>query len=179
MPNKEEEKKETEVTSGKEKPISEQKSAPGNESMFSIQRIYIKDLSFEEPNSPSIFQSDWKPEVNLNLNTEVQQLSDEAHEVVLKITATVKNGDKTAFLIEIKQAGIFVLKAFPKDQLHYMLSSFCPNILFPYAREVISEMVVRGGFPPLYLSPINFDALYQQQMAKQQQGTGTGTETKK
>lgn len=134
---------------------------------FEIQRIFVKDISFEAPNTPQTFVEEWKPEVALNLETKSNRIQDNMHEVVLSITATVSTGKKTAFLIEVHQAGVFIVSGFPNDQLHQMLGSFCPNILFPYAREVVSDMVVRGGFPQLILAPVNFDALYEQHMTQQ------------
>lgn len=131
---------------------------------FEIQRIYVKDISFESPNTPHTFTEDWKPEVSLNLETKSSRIQDNMHEVVLSITATVSSNKKTAFLIEVHQAGVFLMSGFPNDQLHHMLGSFCPNVLFPYAREVVSDLVVRGGFPQLILAPVNFDALYAQHM---------------
>lgn len=136
---------------------------------FSIQRIYIKDLSFESPNSPDIFQTEWNPQVDLNLRTDSKKIADNVYEVILHITTTVKLKDQTAFLVEIKQAGIFVIKGFSDEELKPMLGSFCPNILFPYGREVISETISRGSFPPLYLAPINFDAFYQEQLKQEKQ----------
>lgn len=137
---------------------------------FEIQRIFVKDISFEAPNTPHTFSEEWKPEVSLNLETKSNKIQDNLHEVVLSITATVNSGSKTAFLIEVHQAGVFMINNFPGDQLHQMLGSFCPNILFPYAREVVSDTVVRGGFPQLILAPVNFDALYSQHMDKQKEG---------
>lgn len=134
---------------------------------FEIQRIFVKDLSFEAPNTPHTFTEEWKPEVSLNLETKSNRIQDNLHEVVLSITATVTSNKKTAFLIEVHQGGIFMINGFPNDQLHQMLGSFCPNILFPYAREVVSDIVVRGGFPQLILAPVNFDALYAQHMEQQ------------
>ncbi len=134
---------------------------------FEIQRIFVKDISFEAPNTPQTFVEEWKPEVALNLETKSNRIQDNMHEVILSITATVSTGKKTAFLIEVHQAGVFIVSGFPNDQLHQMLGSFCPNILFPYAREVVSDMVVRGGFPQLILAPVNFDALYEQHMTQQ------------
>ena len=131
---------------------------------FNIQRIYTKDISYEAPGAPDIFQIEWTPQVDLNLHTDSKKISDDTYEVTLQITVTVKLKDKTAFLVEIKQAGIFTLKNFTADQLDPMLGSFCPNILFPYARELISETICRGSFPPLYLAPINFDAFYHEQL---------------
>jgi preprotein translocase subunit SecB len=144
-------------------PTSTAENAP----QFEIQRIFVKDLSFEAPNTPHTFVEEWKPEVSLNLETKSNRIQDNMHEVVLSITATVSTGKKTAFLIEVEQAGVFMIKNFPNDQLHHMLGSFCPNILFPYAREVVSDIVVRGGFPQLILAPVNFDALYAQHMEQQ------------
>lgn len=140
---------------------------PENAPQFEIQRIFVKDISFEAPNTPHTFVEEWKPEVSLNLETKSNRIQDNMHEVVLSITATVSTGKKTAFLIEVEQAGVFMIKNFPNEQLHHMLGSFCPNILFPYAREVVSDMVVRGGFPQLILAPVNFDALYAQHMEQQ------------
>jgi preprotein translocase subunit SecB len=137
---------------------------------FEIQRIYVKDLSYEAPNTPHTFNEEWKPEVQLNLETKSTRLQDNLHEVVLSVTATVTSSKKSAFLVEVHQAGIFQASGFPNDQLHHMLGSFCPNILFPYAREVISDLVVRGGFPQLILAPVNFDALYAQHMEEQKKG---------
>lgn len=145
---------------------------------FEIQRIFTKNISFEAPNTPHTFVEEWKPEVNLNLETKSNRIEGNAHEVILSITATVSTGKKTAFLIEVHQAGMFLINGFPNDQLHQMLGSFCPNILFPYAREVISDIVVRGGFPQLILAPVNFDALYAQHLEQQGgQTTGTGGDT--
>jgi len=145
-----------------------------NAPQFEIQRIYIKDVSFESPNTPHTFTEEWKPEVSLNLETKSTRISDNLHEVVISVTATVSSDKKTAFLIEVDQAGVFMVNGFNNDQLHQMLGSFCPNILFPYAREVISDIVVRGGFPQLILAPVNFDALYAQHMEQQREGTASG-----
>jgi preprotein translocase subunit SecB len=134
---------------------------------FEIQRIFLKDLSFEAPNTPHTYIEEWKPEVSLNLETKSNRIQDNLHEVVLSITATVTTQKKTAFLIEVHLAGVFMVTGFPNEQLHQMLGSFCPNILFPYAREVVSDVVVRGGFPQLILAPVNFDALYTQHLEQQ------------
>lgn len=135
---------------------------------FIIQKIYTKDISFETPNSPAIFQQDWNPETSVELGNEGQQVTEDVYEVVLTITVTAKIGDDTAFLVEVSQAGLFMMKGFDKDQLAGMMGTFCPNILFPYAREAISDLVTRGGFPQLLLSPVNFDALYAQHLEQQQ-----------
>ena len=146
--------------------------AQANEAQFMIQRVYMKDFSFETPNSPSIFQEKWEPQLNLDLNVNHNKLEDNVYEVVLDITATVTNQEKTAFLAEVKQAGTFTIQGTAEDQLDHLLGSFCPNILFPYAREAITSQVIRGSFPQLVLAPINFDALYMQQMEQKKQAAG-------
>jgi preprotein translocase subunit SecB len=145
--------------------MTKEKAAPqqtGTQPEFAIQRLYVKDLSFEAPNTPQVFLQEWQPELNMDLATKVNDLGDNNHEVILSVTVTVKMKDKTIFLVEVHQGGIFTIKNFPKEQLRPMLGSFCPNILYPYAREVITDVVVRGGFPQLYLAPVNFDALFEQ-----------------
>jgi len=138
------------------------------EKQFAIQKIYTKDISFETPNSPKIFTQKWEPALDLNLGTNVENLENSMYEVSLSITATVKIGDTTAYLVEIKQAGIFTIAGFSEQEMGPMLGSFCPNILFPYAREVISDLVNKGGFPQLILAPVNFDALYMQHLQQNQ-----------
>ncbi len=134
-----------------------------NEQKFVIHRLFIKDLSFEAPHSPKTFNKDWQPAVAVHLDSSSQYLENDLFDVSLKVTKTVKLKDETAFIAEVKQAGIFLLRNFTKEQQEELLGSFCPNVLFPYAREAISDMINRGGFPPLYLAPVNFDAIYQQQ----------------
>lgn len=136
---------------------------------LSIQRIYVKDVSFETPNSPGIFTGEWKPNLDLNLGTETKKLAEDTYEVTLTVTATVKSEDKTAFLAEVQQAGIFTIKGLADNQLPPVFGITCPNILFPYAREVVSDLVNKGSFPQLVLSPINFEALFAQQMQQQQE----------
>ena len=145
-----------------------QGSEQANGPEFAIQRIYIKDFSLEVPDSPKIFLEKWEPELNLDLGTKTEKIEDNLHEVVLTVTVTVKLKETTAFLVEVKQAGIFSLNGFPEDQLKPMLGSFCPNILYPYAREAVTDAVVKAGFPQLYLTPVNFDALYQQHQEQQE-----------
>jgi len=142
---------------------------------FEIQRLYIKDISFEAPNTPHTFVEEWKPEVELNLETRSNRIQDNTHEVILSVTASVKTAQKPAFVVEVQYAGVFVIAGLPDEQLKQMLGSFCPTILFPYTREVISDLVVRGGFPQLILAPVNFDALYAQHMETQ---TGKGETAK-
>jgi preprotein translocase subunit SecB len=144
------------------------------EVQFAIQKVYVKDISFETPNSPEVFKMEWKPKVDMHLTNEATPLGDNLFDVVLSITITVKIDDKTAYLIEINQAGVFFINNIPDDVMERMLATACPNILFPFAREAVSDIVTRGGFPQLLLSPVNFDALYiQQQQAEQQPETGT------
>jgi len=141
---------------------------------FSIQRVYLKDLSFESPQAPHIFLEEWKPELSMDLNTETNALGDDNHEVTLRVSVTVKMGEKTIFVAEVKQAGIFTVKGFGEEELPAMLGSFCPNVLYPYARQVITYAVMEGGFPQLYIAPVNFDAMYQQhQMEKAAKGDET------
>ncbi len=129
---------------------------------FSILRVYLKDVSFEIPNAPQIFVEDWKPEIDLQLNTEVSAVDADIYEVVLNVTVTAKQGDKTGFLVEVQQAGLFTLKGFDENQKSSMLGAYCPTTLYPFAREAVSDLVAKGGFPQLLLAPINFDALYAQ-----------------
>ena len=132
-----------------------------------IQRIFIKDLSFESPRVPELFLKEWQPEVNLDLNTHHNEIDTNVHDVTLCATVTVKSKTESAFILEVKQAGIFTIKNFEATQLNQLLYSYCPSILFPYAREAVSDIVTRGGFPQLLLSPINFEALYQQQLSQE------------
>lgn len=149
-----------------------------DEAQFMIQRIYVKDLSYETPNTPAVFQQQWEPELTLDLNTTSTQLEEGVFEVILTVTATVANQKATAFLVEVKQAGIFTIQGAAANQLDHLLNSFCPSILFPYAREAITSQVIRGSFPQLVLAPINFDALYMQQLAeKQKNGDAVVEET--
>ncbi|MGD2074912.1 MAG: protein-export chaperone SecB [Gammaproteobacteria bacterium] len=143
------------------------KASTGGEPQFAIHRVYLKDASFETPNSPAVFTQEWKPEVSLQLNSSVNPLESQVYEVVLNVTVTAQQGDKTAFLAEIQQAGIFTLRGFDEQQMGSMLGAFCPNTLFPFAREAISDLVVKGGFPQLLLAPINFDALYAQKLRQE------------
>ena len=137
---------------------------------FSIQKLYVKDSSFESPTSPGAFSfKQWEPKIELNLANKHAHIDADIYEAVLTITATVSHQESTAFLVEVHQAGLFQITGFDEEQRSYLMGSQCMNILFPYAREVISDMSVRGGFPPLVLSPVNFDALYQQHLQQQQE----------
>ena len=136
---------------------------------FSIQRIFVKDISLETPNSPLIFTEKWEPNVEFNLSSNATSVQENLFEVVLNITVTVKVSEKTAYLVEISQAGLFGLVGFAEEEMGPMLGSFCPNTLFPYAREVVSDLVIKAGFPPMLLAPVNFDALYAQHMQQMQE----------
>jgi preprotein translocase subunit SecB len=131
-----------------------------------VQKIYVKDASFEAPGAPHIFQEQAQPQIQLNLNQSVNSLADGVYEVVLAVTVTCKFGDKNAYLAEVKQAGVFNVSGFDQANLHGILGTFCPNTLFPYARQAISDMVLAGGFPPFLLQPINFDQIYVDQLRR-------------
>ena len=147
--------------------MSEQAQEQGVQ--FAIHRIYTKDVSFESPNSPEIFQKEWQPEVKIDLDSKSRLLAEDNYEVVLSITVTATVGEETAFLCEVQQAGIFAVGNVQNMQLAHMLGAFCPNILFPYAREAITSMVTRGTFPQLNIAPVNFDAMFASYMQQQQQ----------
>ena len=134
---------------------------------FSIEKIYLKDASLEIPNAPQIFTDRSQPQVGIELSNFAQQLEDNVFEVAIKVTVTSKIEDKTVFLVEVTQAGIFQIRGVPEENLEMIVGITCPNILFPYARESVSDLVVRAGFQPVLLNPINFEALFAQQ--KQQQ----------
>ncbi len=140
---------------------------------FQIQKIYLKDVSLETPNAPHIFRQTWEPEIGLQLNNTAVDLGESTHEVVLTLTVTAKLQDKTAYIVEIQQAGIFTIGGYTQEELGQLLGAYCPNLLFPFAREAVSDLVTKGGFPPLLLAPINFDLLYQEQLQKQREGQGT------
>lgn len=146
----------------------ENETAERKQGQFAIQKIYVKDLSFETPNSPQVFQIQWQPLVNMDLASSATKLENGYYEVVLSITITVTVETQTVYLVEVQQAGIFMLSEMPQEIIGQMLATVCPNILFPFAREVVSDLATRGGFPQLILAPVNFDALYLQQQNKQQ-----------
>jgi len=135
---------------------------------FALQRIYLKDSSFESPGSPAVFQGEWQPKINFDIKTRNAKMQDDLFEVVLVLTVEATQEDKPAFVVEVHQAGVFTVRDFDGEQLEQVLATFCPNILFPYAREVIDSLVVKGSFPALMLAPINFEALYAQQKQAQQ-----------
>jgi preprotein translocase subunit SecB len=148
-----------------------------SQAQFQIQKIYAKDVSFEVPNSPAIFQETGQADVKMSLSQRVDALGDDMHEVVLTVTITATLGEKTAYLAEVAQCGIFLMKGFPEQAMHAVVNTLCPNTLFPYARASISELVVNGGFPSITLQPVNFEQLYAQRLqeiAAQQRENAAG-----
>ena len=138
---------------------------------FAVQRIYTKDISLESPATPAVFRKQWQPKVGVDIGTKSEKIDDTGNfEVVLTITVTAKIEEETAFLIEVQQAGIFLISGFESDDLRRIAGTAGPNILFPYARECIDNLCVKGGFPPVMLAPINFDAMYEQALAQAQAG---------
>jgi preprotein translocase subunit SecB len=129
-----------------------------------LQKIYVKDLSFESPKAPSVFTTNVSPTTQLNIRTSAQQVAPNTQEVTLTLTVEAKEQDATVFLIEIAQAGIFSIEGYTAEEHSMLVGSFCPNTLYPFAREAIADIVLRGGFPQLLLQPINFDALYARAM---------------
>ncbi|OUS11079.1 protein-export chaperone SecB [Gammaproteobacteria bacterium 53_120_T64] len=140
---------------------------PAANLQFALKRIFLKDLSFELPMGAQAFTRQWAPQVNQDIGTEVKKVDEEHYEVVLRLTITVSEGEDTAYLIEVQQAGIFMAKGLEQAQLAQLLNTQCPAILFPYARELVDSLSVRGSFPALMLPPVNFDALFQQAVAEQ------------
>jgi preprotein translocase subunit SecB len=134
-----------------------------NQPVFSIEKVYVKDLSLEIPNAPQVFLERDTPMVDIQLHHNSTGVEQGVYETVLTVTVTAKANEKTMFLVEVAQAGIFVVRNIPAQELEAILGVACPNILFPYVREVISDLVVRAGFPPVILSPVNFEGIYQQQ----------------
>ena len=126
-----------------------------------LERIYLKDSSFESPHSPTVFREQWKPEVQLDIHTASNSVLDERHEVVLTITLKAKLGeDLTAFIVEVQQAGVFHIDGLDDAARRQAMATICPSVLFPYVREVVDNLVVKGGFPAMHLAPVNFDALF-------------------
>ena len=153
-------------------------AAEQEQAQFSIQRIYVKDISFESPQGAAAFQKQWKPKVSQDMNTKTNKIDDGLYEVALRATITMADGEDTIYLIEVEQAGLFTIKGFADQQLPQVINASCPSILFPYLRETIDNIVTKGGFPALMLPPINFDALFAsavQQAAEQAQSDQDNT----
>jgi preprotein translocase subunit SecB len=149
------------------------KSAP----QLHIQKIYIKDSSFEAPQTPHIFTKEWKPAVDIQLANKSTRLSDEVYEVVLTVTVTVQSQGQMAYLVEVQQSGVFQIVGVPEGRCPAILSAVCPNILFPFARETVADLVSRGGFPQLLLAPVNFEALYAERLQRERGESGTSPST--
>lgn len=148
---------------------------PSQQAQFQLQKLYMKDVSFELPNAPQIFQDDGQVEIKMNLAQRVENLTDGVHEVILTVTVTANLGEKTAYLAEVQQAGIFAISGLNEKATHAAVNTLCPHTLFPYARRAITDLVADGGFPPLVLQPINFDQIYAQRMQEaQEKSNGTG-----
>ncbi|GLR64875.1 protein-export chaperone SecB [Marinospirillum insulare] len=141
------------------------------QTQFALQRLYLSDVSFEAPNSPEVFMVKDQPNVDVKLDTSNRQINEELYEVTVKITAQVTFGEKTAFLAEIEQSGAFQIAGIEGDNLEHALGAFSPNILFPYAREAIDNLVVKGGFPPLMIAPVNFEAIFAERKQREAQTT--------
>lgn len=149
--------------------MAEENKPQEAERQFAIQRVYTKDISFETPNSPQVFTQEWKPEINVSMNSAVNKLDNDNVEVTLTVTVTAKHDDNTAFLAEVQQAGIFLAKGMSDEEMGPMLGIYCPNTLFPYVREAISDLINRGSFPQFVLQPVNFEAIYAQRIQQQKQ----------
>ena len=147
----------------------------GQDRQFVLRNVYVKDLSFEAPNTPELFREEWRPESSLHLDIKVNQLVEDTHEIVLTVTVTAKIGDKTAYLIEVQQAGIVSVAGFEQQELGPLFYIYCPSILFPYARQAVTDLVAKGGFPHLILQHVNFDSIYAQKLAEKAQAEGERT----
>ena len=140
--------------------------AGDDDKQYALNKLYLKDASFEAPNTPAVFTAQWAPEVNVNLQTANKALGEDNYEIVLTVEVEAKQDGNTAFLVEVQQAGVFRMKGFDPEESGRLLGAYSPNVLFPFAREAIADLVGKGGFPTVLLQPINFDALYQQQLQK-------------
>lgn len=149
--------------------MTEQAAGQQPQQQFQLQRIYLKDLSYEAPKTPLVFKENWKPDVNLEMNNASSEVESGIYEVVLKATVTVKNGENVAFIAEVAQAGLFLLQGVEGIQKEAILKGVCANILFPYVRETVSDVVARGTFPQFLLQPINFEAAFAENLRKQQE----------
>lgn len=138
---------------------------------FSMQKIYLKGSVFESPHAVAVFSQDWKPRTTLELDTQYEEVGDGRYEVVLTVSLTARNADQLAFTLEVEQAALFLIQGFPEEQLQQALGAACPSIMFPYLRENVDHLLVKGGYPALTLAPINFDALYHEQRREQNQSS--------
>ncbi len=155
-------------------PTANGAAEPAAAAQLVLQKVYIKDASFEAPGAPQIFQQEGQPQLQLNLSQKVANIGDNVYEVTLGVTLTCTLADKTAYLAEVQQAGLFGIAGFEPRALDALLGSYCPNTLFPYARQAISELIQNGGFPPYFLQPINFDQLYAEQLRRRAEAAQDG-----
>lgn len=142
-------------------------AADPNAQELVLQNVYVKDASFEAPTGPNIPVAEWNPQFGLNMNTSAAIVADNIHEIVLTITLEAKVAERIAYLVEVKQAGTFLIRNYPLEDARRIVGGFCPGVLFPYARQAVSDLILRGGFPPFLLPPVNFDALFQQSLEQQ------------
>ncbi len=156
-----------EKSNGASQPAAGKTSGEGQQ--FTIQKVYLKDSSFEAPAAPAVFRERWSPKLNVELDVRQHDLGDNHYEVIVHVTVTAKAGEKTAYLCEVQQAGVFAISGIEPPMLKSLLGSYCPATLFPYAREGVAALTGKGGFPPMTLAPVNFDALYAQEQARRQQ----------
>lgn len=152
-------------------------AADQQQAQFTIQKIYVKDVSFEVPNAPQVFNEPGQPQLELNLNQKVARVGEGLFEVVLHVTVTCKLAEKTVYLAEVQQAGLFALAGFDDRTLDMMLGTYCPNVLFPYVRQSVGDLIANGGFPPFYLQPINFEALYAEGLRRRAEQAQPGQAT--
>lgn len=155
--------------------MTENKSADGSNKQLLLQKIYIKDFSFESPKAPEIFKGNVSPQTQLNIKSSTKEVGTDAQEVTLTLTVEAIDEGTTLFLVELEQAGVFLMQGYTEEERQMLVGSYCPGTLYPFAREAISDMVTRGGFPQLLLQPINFDALYAQAVQERLQGNGEKT----
>lgn len=160
--------------------MADKKPADGSSKQLLLQKIYVKDFSFESPHAPEIFKGNVAPQTQLNIKSSAKDLGADTQEVSLTLTVEAKDEDRTLFLVELEQAGVFLMQGYSDEERQMLVGSYCPGTLYPFAREAIADMVTRGGFPQLLLQPINFDALYAQAVQERLQGKGeTGPEAAK
>lgn len=154
--------------------MADEQPNPAPQKQLILQKIYVKDLSFESPKAPMVFTTNVSPQTQLNVRSSAQEVAPDTTEVTLTITVEAKDKDATLFLAEVAQAGIFFVQGYTADERSILIGSFCPNTLYPFAREAISELVIKGGFPPLLLQPLNFDAIYAQAVQDRAARAGAG-----
>jgi len=142
--------------------MAQEQPTPAPQKQLVLQKIYVKDLSFESPKAPTVFTTNVSPQTQLNVRSSAQQVAPDVQEVTLTITVEAKDNNSTLFLAEVAQAGIFAIQGYTPEEMQFLVGSFCPNTLYPFAREAVADLVTKGGFPPLLLQPLNFDAIYAQ-----------------